>query len=154
MPLGWTCIGYPGSESTSTIAQTHFASTYFVKNRTEIEGVVNSTLKRFWEIEDTSVVGTGTMGDRPIVRIEEQSAMKKAEQSSQFENNVYRVGVPWRSNERALPNNYKMALRRLENTEKKLAKSPAIDTAYNEIINQYVDKGYIRKVKREAMIRN
>ena len=30
-PLGWTCIGYPGSESTSTIAQTHFASTYFVK---------------------------------------------------------------------------------------------------------------------------
>ena len=59
---------------------------------------------------------------------------------------MYRVGAPWQGNEPKLPNNYKMALRRLENTEKKLVRSPAIATAYCAIINQYIDKGYIKKV--------
>ena len=123
-----------------------------MKNRTEIEGV-NSTLKRFWEIEDTSVVGTGTMGDRPIVRIEEQSAMKKAEQSIQFENNMYRVGVPWRSNERALPNNYKMALRRLENTEKKLTSNRhCIQRNYQPIRRQGLYQKSLRAGKRKFQV--
>lgn len=128
-PLGWSCLDNPGSVG-RTIAQIHFASTYFVKDRAEIEEL-NSNLKRYWEIEEMPLVGTGTVGYKPIVRIEEQWAMKKIEQSIGFENNMYRVGVPWRSNERTLPNNYGMALRRLENTEKKkLARSPAIATAY------------------------
>ena len=86
------------------------------------------------------------MEDRPIVRIEEQSALKKVEQSIQFENSLCRVGVPWRSNEPKLPNSYEMALRRLQNTEKKLARSPAIATAYSEIIDRYIEKGYSREV--------
>ena len=143
-PLGWTCIGKPGSEDKPTML-THFARTYFAKDRAEIEQL-NTNLKRFWEIDDMSVVKGGTVADKPIVRIEEQSALRKVQQSIQYEGSMYRVGVPWRSNEPELPNNYKMALRRLENTEKKLARSPEIETAYNDIINQYIEKGYIRKV--------
>ena len=86
------------------------------------------------------------MGDKPIVRIEEQSALNKAEQSIQFADGMYRVGVPWRGIEPNLPGNYKMALKRLENTEKKLVRSPAIATAYCAIINQYINKGFIKKV--------
>ena len=80
------------------------------------------------------------------MRIEEQSALKKAEQSIQFEAGMYRVGGSWRGNEPKLPDNYKMALKRLENTEKKHVRSPAIATEYCAIINQYIDKGYIKKV--------
>ena len=145
-PLGWTCIGNPRSDETfKTTMQTHFASTYIIKDRAEIEQL-NTKLKRFWEIDDMSVLRTGTMGDKPIVRIEEQSALKKAEQSIQFADGMYRVGVPWRGNEPKLPVNYKMALKRLENTEKKLVRSPAIATPYCATINQYIDKGYIKKV--------
>ena len=144
MPLGWTCLGNPGSGD-RTAVQTHFARTYFVKDRAEIEQL-NTNLKRFLEIDDMSVARTSIIEQKPIVRIEEQSALQKVEYSIQFENGMYRVGVLWRSNGSELPNNYKMALKRLENTEKKLARSPAVASAYSETINLYIKKGYIRKV--------
>ena len=64
-----------------------------------------------------SVARTSIIEQKPIVRIEEQSALQKVEYSIQF-----------------------------ENTEKKLARSPAVASAYSETINQYIKKGYIRKV--------
>ena len=39
-----------------------------------------------------------------------------------------------------------MAVRRLENTEKRLKRSSDIAVAYNKCILQYVEKGYIRKI--------
>ena len=44
-PLGWTCIGNPGSDY-QEVCQTNFAFTYFVKDQTEIE-TINLTLKQF-----------------------------------------------------------------------------------------------------------
>ena len=116
-----------------------------MKDRAEIEQL-NANLKRFWEIDDMSVARTSIIEQKPIMRIEEQSALQKVEYSIQFENGMYRVGVHWQRNGSELPNNYKMALKRLENTEKKLARSPAVASAYSETINQYIKKGYIRKV--------
>ena len=86
-PLGWMCIGNPGS-SDRTAVQTHFARTYFVKDRAEIEQL-NTNLKRFWEIDDMSVARTSIIEQKPIVRIEEQSALQKVEYSIQFENGMY-----------------------------------------------------------------
>lgn len=75
----------------------------------------------FWEIESTP-----SLHETPIVRIGEQLALKKVEKSITFRNEMYRVGVPWICNEIVLPNNYNMALQRLENTEKRLERSPDI----------------------------
>ena len=69
-PLGWTCIGNPGSDHQEVI-HTNFACTYFVKNQSEIEKI-NMTLKQIWEIEVIS-----SPHETPIVRIEDQLAMKK-----------------------------------------------------------------------------
>ena len=139
-PLGWTCIGNTGPTS-QEVCHTNFAYTYFAKNQTEIEQI-NSTLKQFWEIENVQ-----SMHDAPIVRIEEQLAMKKVESTLSFENQMYRVGIPWKSDRHALPDNYEMALRRLENTEKRLKRSPDVAEAYSKCIEQYVQKGYVTKVK-------
>ena len=62
-----------------------------------------------------------------------------------YENNMYRVGLPWKEARPFLSDSYDMALRRLENTEKRLHRSPKIATAYRKIIEQYVEKGYGRK---------
>ena len=117
-----------------------------MKDRAKIEQL-NTNLKRFWEIDDMSVARTSTIEQKPIMLIEEQSALQNAEYSIMFENGMYRVGVPWLSNGSELPNfKYKMALKRLENTEKKLARSPAVASAYSKTIDQYIKKGYIRRV--------
>ena len=59
---------------------------------------------------------------------------------------MYRVGVPWIENKPSLPDNHRMALQRLQNTEKRLQKSPDIARAYNDIIDHHIAKGYVRKV--------
>lgn len=76
--------------------------------------------------------------------IEERSAMRTVEESN--ENSMYRVGIPWRADRQTLPDSYNMALQRLENTEKRLHWSPEIATAYSKVIDQYTEKGYVRKV--------
>ena len=139
-PLGWTCIGNTGPTS-QEVCHTNFAYMYFVKNQAEIEQI-NSTLKQFWEIENVQLPH-----DAPIARIEEQLAMKKVESTLSFENKMYRVGISRKSDAGALPDNYEMALKRLENTEKRLKKSPDVEQAYNKCIEQYVQKGYITKVQ-------
>ena len=112
-----------------------------LKDQAEIEQI-NSTLKQFWEIENVQ-----SPHDAPIVRIEEQFAMKKVESTLSFENQMYRVGIPWKSDARALTNSYEMALRRLKNTEKRLKKSTDVEQAYKKCIEQYIQKGYVTQVQ-------
>lgn len=83
------------------------------------------------------------------MRIDEQIALKKVEQSIIYENQMYRDCISWKTNEPALTNNYEMALRRLENTEKRLRKSPDIAHAYNQCIEQYISKGYVTKITQQ-----
>ena len=136
-PPGWTCIGNTGQTS-QEVCHTDFAYTYFVKNQTEIEQI-NSTLKQFWEIENVQ-----SPHDAPFVRIEEQLAMKKVESTLSFQNQMYRVGIPRKSD------NYKMALRRLENTEKRMKKSPAVAEAYNKCMNSMSRKFTLQKFKSQS----
>ena len=138
-PLGWTCIGTPGSNDQPKL-QTRFSSTFFVRDQTELEKL-NTNLKKFWEIEDTP-----SSKEQPIIRVEEKSALNKLEMSLLYDDKMYRVGIPWREDRTKLPDNYKMALQRLENTEKKLQRSPNLSIAYKQVIESYMQKGYVRKV--------
>lgn len=132
-PLGWTCVGNPGA-CVSPVLQTSFSYTYFVKGQSEID-TINANLKKFWDIEDGK-----SFQETPIVRIEEQIAMKNVEKSMEYENQMYRVGILWKENKPTFPNNYGMALHRLENTETRLERSPDIATTYNQCIEQYIKK--------------
>lgn len=90
-------------------------------------------------------VKNGDIGDTSIVRTGEKIALKTVENSIQYENNLYQSGIPWREGIRTVPDDHKMALRRLQNTEKRLEKSPDIASAYNENISQYLEKSKIPK---------
>ena len=138
-PLGWTCVGNPYAVKTTKLV-THFACTYFARDQLDNDEL-SSSLKRFWEIE-----GVSPSKPAPIVQIQDQIAMKKAECSLQHEQNMYRVSIPWKDDKPKLPENYNMALQRLENTEKRLRKAKNVGQSYSEIIKQYVEKGYVRKV--------
>lgn len=143
-PLGWTCIGNPGSEHQQAI-HTNFAYTYFMKDTSEIEKI-NATLKQFWEIENVT-----SPDEMPMVRTEDQLAMKKVENSLTYDNQMYRVGIPWVKYKPVLPDNYEMALSRLENTEKRLKKSPDVAHAYSQCINQYITKGYVKRIQENDL---
>ena len=80
-PLGWTCIGNPCPEYPE-VCHTNFAYTYFATHPSETEKI-NTPLKRLWEIEDVH-----SSHDIPIVRIEEQLALKTVEKSLTYDNQM------------------------------------------------------------------
>ena len=138
-PLGWTCVETSGS-CCRPVLQTSLSYTYFVKGQSGID-TINAHLKKFWETEDGQL-----FKEIPIVRIDEQIAMKKVGKSMEYENHMYRVGVPWKDNKPSLPDNYGLVFHKPENKERRLKRSPDVATTYNQCIEQYIKKGNIRKV--------
>ena len=142
-PLGWTCIGNPNDGQEQTL----YNRTYFVHDL-ENHGDIDNIVKKFWEIENVK-----TQVENLILNNEEKQALAKVEHSLNFHDGHYEVGVPWKDNAPELPDNYRMALRRLENTEKRLIKRPEIADAYTETIEKYIEKGYVSKVTNDTATR-
>ena len=58
----------------------------------------------------------------------------------------YEVWRFWREGEVKFPDNRLMAEKRLESTERKLKRNEKLAKKYCDIIEDYVDKGYARKL--------
>lgn len=109
-PLGWTCIGNLGTNY-QEVRQTNFAFTYFVKDQSAFE-TINPTLKQFWEPENVP------SHDVPIVRIEDQQANKKVDNSLPYVNQMYTDSLSLKTNHTVVPDNYDIRFSWLENKEK------------------------------------
>ena len=137
--LGWTCVGAPNGKQRSNF-HTNFVRTHLVYDSKQ-NADMDSMLRKFWEIESS-----GTQAYAQPLKPEEQMALQKVKNSLKFNGKRYELAMPWKQDKPELPNNYSMAVRRLCGTEKRLMKNPEAGSAYSEIINTYVQKGYIRKV--------
>ena len=63
----------------------------------------------------------------------------------------FQLEVPWKNERPVLPDNYTMALKRLENTELKLLKHPEVAQDYQGTIKSYLQQEYIRKLPDNEM---
>ena len=105
----------------------------------EPEEELNSTLKRFWDLE---IVGIGAQNKEEIeLTLHEKIAQKKVEQSLTYNREHYELAVPWKHERPNLSNNRQMAERRLELVEKKLVKDTQLASAYQGVIDEYLKKG-------------
>lgn len=132
-PLGWTCIGNP--ELQASQAQTNF--TFLVNDSHEL----NNLVRRFWDVDDSKEV--------QIVKPEEKIARDVVAETLIFEDGHYSVGLPWKTKDHDLPDNFTMAMHHLQSTEKRHQKSPELAKAYSNVLETYQDKGYISKVLPE-----
>ena len=132
-PLGWTCIRNP--ELQAIQAQTNF--TFLANDSHEL----NNLVWRFWDVDDSKEI--------QIVKPEEKIARDVVAETLTFEDGHYSVGLPWKTKDHNLPDNFTMVMHRLQSTEKRLQKSPELAKAYSDILETYQDKGYIRKVLPE-----
>ena len=73
------------------------------------------------------------------MRKEEKLILDRVKNSVMFIDGHYQVAIPWKENSRWLPNNYKMALQRLQSLQKRLLKCTQTTAAYNEMINKHLD---------------
>ena len=153
-PLGWSCIGSTVKRQEST-HRTHTIRTLLSRNTQEITGAapccqVDESVKRFWEIESC---GTENFNSR-IHTVEETEALNKLKESVSYNsaNSRYKITVPWKDNRPTLPDNREQALIRLSSTEKKLKKDHVVSKEYQQTIESYMKKGYLRRVPESETI--
>ena len=135
-PLGWTCVGLVDEQQPDDI--TNFARTYFVTEETDVSNI-NAVLQKFWEIDSSAI-------EKSSLLCENKRILENTENTIQLVDGRYTVSISWKSDKIVLPNNYSMALRRLQNLEKSLVTNPKIAKSYQKTICNYLEKGYIRKV--------
>ena len=131
--------GEDGSRSQHQCHTYHMQQFGEVTRTEEQSDDLNATWKRFWDLE--------TMGITPLRSVmtsDESVAWHKVSTSIQFENGHYVVAVPWRDERPSLPNNRPLAKKRLESTERKLERNSEIADAYQKVIDEYLEKNFIR----------
>ena len=102
---------------------------------------LNNLVQQFCDVDHSKEI--------QIVKPEEKIARDMVAETITFEDGHYSVGLPWKTKDHDLPDNFTMAMHRLQNTEKRLQKSPELAKAYSDVLESYQDKGYIRKVLPE-----
>ena len=81
--------------------------------------------------------------------LEHKRAIETLERTVKHVSDRYEVGMLWREQEVEFCDNRLMAVKRLESTERKLKRDEDLAKRYCAIIEDYIDKGYARKLSPE-----
>ena len=81
-----------------------------------------------------------TRTDTKSVSVEDRLAMKIMESSFTHENEHYKLGLPWREEDTALPNNMALAHARLLQLKRRLLRDSSLHQRYTETVNDYMAK--------------
>ena len=107
---------------------------------------VMDTLKQFWELESIGIVDIGD----PHMSLEEEESVRQFNEGLKFDGEPYEVPLLWKSDAPPLKSNYLQAVKRLEGVERQLRRNAERANAYQDAINQYVEKGFAVEVKEAA----
>ena len=139
-PLGWVCFGPTSNNPLSINTHAHMTRTYSTSQVNVDE--TNDMLRKLWELD---AIGIRDNNIRAMTK-DETKAMETAQSNQILKDGRYEIGILWKEGEPEFKNNFEMAFSRLSNLETSLLKRPEIASAYCEIIKDYVDKQYVRKV--------
>ncbi|XP_053400436.1 uncharacterized protein LOC128557264 [Mercenaria mercenaria] len=108
-------------------------------------------IKKFWEID---TVGAGVNEGQGEYSLKDRQILDKTKESVQYKDGRYEFSIPWKdSQENArLPDNYEMAFKRLQNTEKKLKNNPEVAELYRKCIENYQKKDILKSVQKRTMV--
>ncbi|XP_003370011.1 Pao retrotransposon peptidase superfamily [Trichinella spiralis] len=94
-------------------------------------------IKKFWELE---ALGTELRNE-----FEVNDVLERFKNEVRFDGERYVVKLPWKSPEVQVPNNYELAERRLQQLEKRLSNNNERAKEYDEVIKNYMDRGWIEE---------
>ena len=108
------------------------------------DGELNNLMKQFWSLE---AIGITPRVDRQLTP-DERLAVNKVKETMRFTGERYEVAVPWKHDRPNLESNRQMAEKRLRSVERKLMQVKSLAQAYRSVIDDYIEKGYIREVPK------
>ena len=105
-------------------------------------------MKQVWDLESIGITTSTAAEMTPS----EKLAWEKARNSLRFDGTRYEIAVPWKNCRPQLPNNRLMAKNRLKSVEQKLLRDGELGRAYQGVIEDYLEKKYIRKVLQDESV--
>lgn len=108
-------------------------------------------LERFYEFETLGVQAKDCPCPNIAVSRDEKRAMELMESSCKRLGNLYTIGLPWKKDKALLPNNYRLAERRLFSLERNLLKDKAKAKMYDEAIMDYEKNGWARALSEREV---
>lgn len=140
--LGWVISGpHDGESGHGNFVQYHV---HECPCQGEYDRELEKLVTDFFSLENFGV----QMSSRCIESKEDQRAKYILESTTKFLGDRYETGLIWKYDEINLPNNFDMALKRLECVERKMASDPKLLENFNKQIQEFLVKGYARKLKR------
>ncbi|XP_062588283.1 uncharacterized protein LOC134249947 [Saccostrea cucullata] len=89
--------------------------------------------------------------DKKEYSLEDKNFLQQVENSIQFENGHYHIGLPFRRKDVVLPNNSAQCLKRLEGLKCKFMKNPQFKDHYVEFMDKILQKGYAEPVPEDEL---
>ncbi|XP_058816083.1 uncharacterized protein LOC131679388 [Topomyia yanbarensis] len=133
--LGWTVYGpQEGGESSTT-----FSCHHDVQRAADLE--LHELLRSHYVLEESGI--SVTMLPESV---DDRRARKILEETTVWVGDRYETGLLWKKDHPELPDSYPMAVKRMQNLEKKLSKNPELQRNVSQQINQYLEKGYAHKL--------
>lgn len=98
-------------------------------------------LERLWRLDHIGI-------DPKELDMESKLALQQFESTVRYDplKSQYVVGLPWKDQLVSLPTNYGLALGRLRGLQRKLSQDPVAFNHYNQVIEDYLNRGFIEKV--------
>ena len=143
-PLGWTAIATIDVCGQHKSCCTGFLHTYRMQRSGSNDGELTNLMKQFRSLE---AIGITPRVDRQLTP-DERLAVNKVKETMRFTGERYEVAVPWKRDRPNLESNRQMAEKRLRSVERKLMQDESLAQAYQSVIDDYIEKGYIRDVPK------
>ena len=140
-PFGWALIGVLEQPSTNI----EISRSYQI--RIDNDQKLHKQVEQFWE---TETFGT-KFNYKGSLSIQDQRALEILDSETKLENGHYIVPMLWEDKNAILSNNYGVAYQRLQFLIRKFKKDEKLLEMYSRNINEYIEKGYARKMSSEEV---
>ena len=114
----------------------------FERNIERPDVTLNQQVEKFWSLENHGFGDSNQQTDS----IEDARALHMLEESTQSTDAGYKVGLLWKHDNPSLPNNRKLAERRLKQLERRFQRDEDFAEKYERVIKDYLEKGYAKKL--------
>ncbi|XP_055600813.1 uncharacterized protein LOC129749764 [Uranotaenia lowii] len=144
--LGWTVYGHCSDES-STAPYINYHSVNQCPCDKSCDQDLHAAMKNFFAVESLGL----SKPTSTFISRDDQRAISLLETHTHAKNGHYETTLLWKYDNCRLPDSKPMALSRWECLEKRLRKDTNLAKVLNDKINDYVDKGYARRLTTEEL---
>ena len=142
--LGWILSGPVEIKHDKRLSSVNLVPTH-VLLRADCESTCESIANKSLEEQIQSLWDLDGIGIR-----DKQSVHESFLESIKFENGRYSVKLPFKSNNKVLPDNYQLSLARLHNLSKSLSETPEQLIQYDKVIRDQLEKGIVEQGPPES----